>query len=266
MDKLQKMIKGAAKNTYTYRGLLKQLVTRDLKLKYRRSILGYLWSVLNPLLTMLIMTIVFSHMFRFQIANYPVYLLCGNIIFGVFSSTTIKSCHAVLDNAALIKKVYLPKYIFVFSRVTSGFVDFLFSFAALIFVLLITRSNFSLYNLLFFIPCIEIYLFSLGMGLFLAQANVFFRDIQYLYGVFCTALNYLCVLFYPIEALPTNVRFFVENFNPIYLYITMFRQCVYLNVLLSPQLVFRGFLWALGMVAVGIFCFKRSQEKFILFI
>ena len=266
MNRIQKTINGAVKNTYTYRGLLKQLVTRDLRLKYRRSILGYLWSVLNPLLTMLIMTIVFSHMFRFQIENYPVYLLCGNIIFGVFHSTTSNCCRAILDNAALIKKVYLPKYIFIFSRVTSGFVDFLFSLAALIFVLLITKSKVSLYYFLFFIPCLEIYLFSLGMGLFLAQANVFFRDIQYLYNVFCTALNYLSVVFYPVEALPSSVRFFVENFNPLYLYITMFRQCVHLNVLINPQMAFKGLLWALGRIAIGIFCFKRTQNKFILFI
>ena len=266
MNKIQKTINGAVKNTYAYRSLLKQLVTRDLRLKYRRSILGYLWSVLNPLLTMLVMTIVFSQVFRFEIENYPVYLLCGSIIFGVFFSTTSNCCRAILDNAALIKKVYLPKYIFVLSRVTSGFVDFLFSFVALIFVLLFTNSKFSLYNFLFIIPCLEIYLFSLGIGLLLAQANVFFRDIQYLYSIFCTAINYLSVIFYPVEILPDPVRFFVENFNPIYLYITMFRDCVLLNVLINPNMVFRGLLWALGSIVIGIFCFKRNQDRFILFI
>ena len=263
---MNKVIKGALKGTYRYRGLIKQLVVRDIKLKYRRSVLGYFWSILNPLLTMLIMTIVFSHMFRFKINNFPVYLLCGNIIFGFFSTTTTKCCRAVLDNASLIKKVYLPKYIFVFSKVTSGFVDFLFSLAALILVLLITKSKFSFYNLLFIIPCIEVYIFSLGIGLFLAQANVFFRDIQYLYGVFCTALSYLSVLFYPIDVLPDKVRFFVEYFNPLYIYITMFRQCVHLNTSIDTLLIVRGFLWAVGAFLFGAFCFKKTQGSFILYI
>ena len=266
MNKLKKTIQGALKNTYHYRGLIKQLVSRDIKLKYRRSILGYFWSVLNPLLTMIIMTIVFSHMFRFKIDNYPVYLLCGNIIYGFFNLTTNRSCQAILSNAALIRKVYLPKYIFVFSKVTSGFVDFLFSLVALIIVMIITKNRFGFYNLLFFIPCIEVYLFSLGMGLFLAQANVFFRDIQYIYGVFCTALMYLTPLFYPIEALPETVRFFVEHFNPLYLYVSMFRQSVLLNVPIDPWMMARGFLWAIGAILVGGVCFKKSQDKFILFI
>lgn len=263
---MNKVIKGALKNTYNYRGLIKQLVFRDIKLKYRRSILGYLWSVLNPLLTMLVMTIVFSHMFRWNIKNYPVYLLSGNIIFGFFNLSTNRSCFAILNNAALIKKVYLPKYIFVFSKVTSGFVDFLFSLVALIFVMIITKNKFGFSNLLFFIPCVEVYLFSLGVGLFLAQANVFFRDIQYIYGVFCTALMYLTPLFYPIEALPQAVRFFVEHFNPLYLYVDMFRQSVLLNTFINPWMMLKGLLWALGTILIGSFCFKKSQDKFILFI
>ncbi len=263
---MKKMIKGAIGNTYKYRGLLKQLVSRDIKLKYRRSVLGYLWSVLNPLLIMIIMTIVFSHMFRFNISNYPVYLLSGNILFSFFSHTTNLSCRAVLDNASLIKKVYLPKYIFVFSRITSGFVDFLFSLAALILVMLFTGNSFSFYNFLFVIPCLEVYFFSLGIGLFLAQANVFFRDIQYLYGVFCTALMYLTPLFYPVEALPSTVRFAVEHFNPMFQYVSMFRQCIYANSFVNLHMVLYGFCWALGALVFGIICFKKSQDKFILFI
>lgn len=262
---MKKTIQGALKNTYHYRGLIKQLVSRDIKLKYRRSVLGYFWSVLNPLLTMLIMSIVFSHMFRFKINNYPVYLLCGNIIYSFFNLTTNRSCNAILSNAALIRKVYLPKYIFVFSKVTSGFVDFLLSLVALVFVMIITKNSFGIYNLLFFIPCIELYLFCLGVGLFLAQANVFFRDIQYIYGVCCTAIMYLTPLFYPIDVLPQRVRFFVEHFNPLYLYVDMFRQSILLNVPTNPGMALRGLLWALGAIFIGGLCFKKNQGKFILF-
>ena len=254
------------KEFYKYRGLFKQLVIRDIKLKYRRSILGYLWSILKPLLTMLIMTIVFSQMFRFQINNYPVYLLSGHVIFDFFTFATNQSCYAVLNNASLIKKVYLPKYIFVFCKVTSSFVEYLFSLVALIVVMIFTGSEFGFNNLLFIIPCIEVYFFSLGIGLFLAQANVFFRDIQYLYSVFCTAITYLTPLFYPIEALPEGVRFAVEKFNPLYLYVTMFRQCVYANVLIDLHMVIIGFYWAVGAVTFGVFFFKKNQDDFILFV
>lgn len=154
----------------------------------------------------------------------------------------------------------------MFSRVTSGFIDFLFSLAALAVVMFITRNGFSIYNLLFFIPCLEVYFFSMGIGLFLAQANVFFRDIQYLYGVFCTALMYLTPLFYPVEALPTTVRFAVEHFNPMFLYVSMFRQCIHANTFINLHMVLYGFYWTLGAIAFGIVCFKKAQDKFILFI
>ena len=249
-----------------YRGLLKQLVSRDIKLKYRRSMLGYVWSVLNPLLTMLVMTIVFSTFFRFDIINFPVYLLSGQIVFSFFSTATNMSCFSILGNGALIKKTYVPKYIFVFSKVTSAFVDYAFSLAALLLVMLITKASFSIYNLLFIIPSLEVYLFSLGIGLLLAQANVFFRDIQYIYSVLVTALSYLTPLFYPISILPDGVKIFVTKFNPLFFYTNLFRQCIYENKLLDWNMTGIGFLWALGAFIVGLFFFKKNQDKFILYI
>ena len=263
---MNNIIYNAACNLKKYRGLLKQLVSRDIKLKYRRSVLGYLWSVLNPLLTMIIITSVFSHFFKYKISNYPVYYLCGNVIFSYFNISTHQACLAVLSNSSLIKKVYLPKYIFVFSKITSCFIDFVFSLVALILVMLITHSQFSVYNLLFFIPAVELYFFCLGLGLFLAQANVFFRDTQYLYGIFCTALMYLTPLFYPIDILPNRVRFIVEHFNPLFLYVDMFRQCVHANQLINPYDILYGALWSFGFLLVGSVFFKSKENKFILYV
>lgn len=268
------VIKGVAINFNRYRGLLKQLVLRDIKLKYRRSVLGYLWSVLNPLMIMTVMTIVFSRLFRFQIPNFPVYLLSGQVIFNFFSTVTSQSCYSILDNGSLIRKVYLPKYIFVFSRVTSGFVDFLFSLIALLIVIIVTmffpekfpNTHLSFWNLLFVIPALEVYIFSLGCGMFLAQANVFFRDIQYIYSVFTTALSYLTPLFYPVEILPEKIRFVIEYFNPLTLYVGMFRQCVYQNQMVNPMHILWGACWALGAMFIGSLCFKKAQDKFILYI
>ena len=259
-------IRLAINNLIKYKGLSKQLIQRDIKLRYRRSVLGYVWSVLNPLMIMIVMTIVFSTFFKFSIENFPVYLLAGQTIFGFFSAVTNSCCFTILENAALLKKTYVPKYIFVFSKVTSGFVDFLFSLAALLLVMIITQSQFSFYNLLLFIPAMEMFLFTMGMGLLLSQANLFFRDIQYIYSVLVTALSYLTPLFYPIEILPDGVKFFVTNLNPLYLYVTMFRQCVYENVMIDWTMVGTGILWALGSLLIGGLFFKKNQDKFILYI
>lgn len=254
------------RNMKKYQGLLKQLVIRDIKLKYRRSFLGYLWSVLNPLMTMLVLTIVFSNFFRFSIKNFPVYLLSGNVIFTFFNAATNQSCFSIITNSSLIKKTYVPKYIFILSKITSCFVDFVFSLTALLLVMVLTKSQFSFYNLLLIIPALETYIFCFGCGLFLAQANVFFRDTQYLYGVFITALSYLTPLFYPMDILPDKVRYCVEHFNPLYVYVDMFRQCVYSNQLLTGGSVLTGAAWSLGALIVGGLLFKIKQDKFILYI
>ena len=158
-----------------YKDLLKQLVMRDVKLKYRRSFLGYVWSVLNPLLTMIVMTIVFSTMFKRNIQNFPVYLFTGQIMFNFMSQSTRQAMNSITGNAALLKKSYVPKYIFSISKITSGLVDFFFSLGALVIVMLATHAKFSWYNLLFPLVSIQLYIFCLGLGLFLAQANVLFR-------------------------------------------------------------------------------------------
>lgn len=130
------------RNFSKYRPLIRELVTRDLKVKYRRSVLGYVWSILNPLLMMLLQTLVFSYMFRFDIPNFPLYLICGNTLFNFFNESTNMGMGSVLGNSSLIKKVYVPKFIFPISRVVSSFVNLLFSLAAIILVMLITRSPF----------------------------------------------------------------------------------------------------------------------------
>ena len=259
-------INGAVNNSIKFRGLVKQLVSRDIKLKYRRSVLGYLWSVLNPLLTMIVMTIVFSNFFKFSINNFPVYLLSGQVVFSVFSLSTSSCCFTIIENSALLKKTYVPKYIFVFSKVTSCFIDYLFSLAALILVMLFTKSNFSIYTLLFIVPSFEIYIFSLGVGLFLSQATVFFRDVNYLYSVFITAMNYLTPIFYPVEILPDSVRNFVERFNPLFLYVDLFRKCVYSGEMLFLRETVIGMAWACGAFVFGALLFKKNQHKFILYI
>lgn len=259
-------MKFSNKKWVAYKDLLEQLVTKDIKLKYRRSILGYLWSVLNPLLIMLVMVLVFSSIFRFDIENYPVYLIIGQTIYNFVSNATNHALYSITDNGALLKKIYVPKYIFPFSKVTSDMVDFLLSLGALILVMVITKTPFSIYLILLPYVALQLYVFILGMSLFLAQATVFFRDVRYIYAVFLTAWMYATPIFYPVSILPDQMRWFVTHLNPLYYYIEQFRCIVLERTLPSFTLVYRGCIVSLVFLAVGILFFRKNQNKFILYI
>ena len=254
------------KEFWKYKDLLKLLVSRNLKLKYRRSVLGYVWSVLNPLLTMVIMTVVFSTMFSRNIENFPVYLFCGQLLFNFMNQSTHQAIFSITSNAALLKKTYVPKYIFAVSKITSGMVDLLFSLGALVIVMLVTGAPFSWHCLLFPVVIVQLYLFSLGMGLFMAQANVFFRDIQYIYNAVTTAWMYLTPIFYPVEMLPDWLRGIVTHFNPMYFYVAQFRDLVWQARMPGWGIMGAGCLAALVMLLIGAWSFSRSKDKFILYI
>ena len=249
-----------------YKDLLIQLVSRDIKLKYRRSFLGYLWSVLNPLFVMIIMTIVFSTMFSRNIENFPVYLFTGKMLFDFMSTSTNQAMTSVTGNAALLKKTYVPKYIFTLSKVTSCMVDLLFSFGALFIVMLATRAHIYWTFFLFPIVVIQIYIFCCGLGFFLAEFNVFFRDVQYIYQAIITAWMYLTPIFYPVESLPGSVAFIVKGLNPLYYYVAQFRDLVYYGRFPGPRVFWGGWLIAFVMLVLGVLMFKRKQDDFILYI
>lgn len=251
---------------WKYKDLLKQLVMRDLKLKYRRSFLGYLWSVLNPLLTMIVMAIVFSTMFKGSVENYPLYLFTGQMLFNYMNNSTHQALGAIVGNAPLLKKTYVPKYIFTFSKITSGLIDLFFSMGALLIIMIVTSCHFSIYNLLFPFVFLQVYAFCLGLGLFLSQANVFFRDIQYIYNAITTAWVYLTPIFYPIERLSPSVAWFVVHLNPMYFYIGQFRSIIYYGCLPDSSLVISGCISALLALLLGTWTFMKKQDQFILYI
>lgn len=258
--------KGYWDSFWLYKDLLKQLVIRDLKLKYRRSFLGYIWSVLNPLLIMIVMVAVLSTLFKSDIKNFPVYLLSGQVMFNFMTGATQAGIFSIIDNGTLLKKTYVPKYIFTLSRITSALVDFVFSLGALIIVMLLTNAGFSKYNLLFWTVILQLYIFCIGLGMLLAALNVFFRDIQYIYNAFIMAWSYFTPLFYPIEILPKNIRWIEEHLNPMYFYIKQFRQLVYENTMPDLRLIALGWITAVIFFVVGVVVFKKLQDKFILYI
>lgn len=251
---------------WKYKDLLKLLVMKTVKLKYRRSFLGYLWSVLNPLLIMVVMTIVFSAMFSRNIQNFPVYLFCGQLLFNFMNQSTHQATQSITGNAAMLKKAYVPKYIFTVAKVTSCAVDMIFSFGALLIVMIVTGASFSWYNLLFPLVILQLYFFCIGLGLFLAQASVFFRDVEFIYNAVTTAWMYLTPIFYPIESLPEIVANLIRAFNPMYFYVTQFRDLIYMGQLPSLYNVAGGCIAAVAMMFIGVICFMKTEDNFIMHI
>lgn len=248
-----------------YKSLLYELVTRDIKVRYRRSILGVLWTVLNPILMMIVMTVVFSKLFRFEIENFPIYFFCGNILFNFMVVATSDSLQSILSGASLIKKVYIPKYIFPVSKVLSAGVNLGFSYIAMLLVMIATGVRFHLTMLLTPFVVLYIMLFSIGLGLILATMMVFFRDIAHLYGVFTMAWTYLTPIFYPESLLGDRSQWFLL-LNPMYHYIKYMRDITLYQTVPSftENMVCLGI--GLVMLAIGLVLFYRKQDKFILYI
>ena len=249
-----------------YKELLRQLVIKDIKLKYRRSYLGYIWSILNPLLMMTVLVIVFSQLFRFDIPNFAVYLLSGQVLFSFLSEATTMAVSSIVGNAPLLKKTYVPKYIFTISKVTSSLVNLLFSLVALVLVMIFTQVSFT-WNILWFpVVLLEVYIFSLGVSLILASTAVFFRDIQYLWGVFISIWMYLTPIIYPVSIISEEYRWWYDNLNPMYGYLKQFRDIVLNGNPLPIEWLTQGFITAFIFLFIGLWVFKRKQNQFILYI
>ncbi len=261
-----KKIAGQLNFFLKYRELFFQLIIRDIKLKYRRSVLGYLWSVLNPLLTMIVMFTVFSQMFRFNVDNFAVYLLIGNMLFSFMQNAVNRAMLSIIGSAPLLKKTYIPKYIFTVSSVTSELVNLFFSLIALVLVIVITGSPVTWRIVLVLIPIVEVYLFCIGLGMLLAQAAVFFRDTQYLWSVFSTMWMYLTPIFYPIDLLPQTIQTAVRYYNPMYVYIDMFRNFAMWGNAEVMNMALQGFIIAALVFLLGMWTFTITKRKFILYI
>ncbi|WP_053982966.1 ABC transporter permease [Niameybacter massiliensis] len=253
------------KEIYKYKELLGELVKRDIKVKYRRSLLGVIWSVLNPLLFMVVITIVFSTIFKSDIENFPIYFLCGQIVFAFFSEATSMAQTSILGNGALIKKVYIPKYIFPVSKVCSGIVNVGFSLIAIIIMMVILRYIPPVTALLFFVPLIYAFLYAIGVSMLISALAVFFRDTVHLYSILLTVLSYFSALFYPVEIIPAQYQGLI-NFNPIYVFINYFRQLVLVGKVPSLEYNVLCIAHCVLMLIVGYYTFKRSENKFILYI
>ncbi len=248
-----------------YWPLLTHLIKRDVTLKYRRSALGVLWSLLSPLLMMLVMTTVFSYFLRFEIPNFPVYLMAGQLIFNSFNEATTGAMSSVITASHLIRRVYIPKYVFPMEKVMFAFINMMFSFLALLLVMIITGQPINGYTLFFPIPMILLFVFELGCGLILSSLAVFFRDVMHFYTVFIVALTYLTPLFYPVDMLSPYMQQVVK-INPLYWYVSFFRQGILYNQPPTIEQVVLCTLFAVVALILGLLIFKKTQDKFILYV
>lgn len=245
--------------------ILRSLVLKDFKLKYRRSALGVLWSVLNPLLMMIVLTAVFSTVFRFQIENFALYLILGQTLFGLMSDATSGAMSSIIDSSSLIKKIRINKILFPLEKVAFALVNFVISLIAVVAVMVFFQVVPTL-NLLF-LPLLLLYVFafSLGLGLLIAALSVFFRDVMHLWSVVLTAWTYATPLFYPIEILPDFLAPLMQ-FNPMYHYVTYFREIALWGMTpgLEQNLICIGF--AAAALVLGYVVFRAKEKKFILYV
>ncbi len=246
-----------------YGFLLKQLVSRDFRVKYKSSMLGMVWSFLNPLLTMLVYLFVFSTIFRSNVEHFPVYLMSGIVLFNYFSEATNLGLNSIVGNSALITKVYMPKVIYPLSKVLSSAINLCISFIPLLLVMIITGVPFhkSLLLLPFVVLCLL--MFSMGMSLLLSTMNVFFRDTQFLWSVLLTMWNFLTPVFYPESIIPAQFLT-VFHLNPMYQILYFMRSIIIGGVSPTPISYLYCLLAAVVPMLLGLWVFRRNQDKFVL--
>ena len=268
------MIKSLLSNFKRYSFLMGQLISRDFKVKYKRSVLGVLWSILQPILMMTVMAIVFSQMFKFKVEgiNYLVYLMTGIIMFNYFSDATNNAMVSVVYNFGLINKVYIPKYIFPIAKCLFSGINFVLTLIPWFAIILLSYFGLGEYtchlNIWYIlIPYIFVclFLFSLGIGMILSCVSVFLRDMFYIYSIILTIWNYLTPVFYSIEILPENLQS-IFKLNPLYLYITGVRSIVLAGE--RPSLIQLGSMALVSVITllIGLVVFRKKQDKFIYYV
>lgn len=264
------------KNLYKYRYLLVEIVKKNIKLQYRNSVLGVFWTFLQPLLTTLVLVLVFSNIFgrdNKAVLNYPVYLLCGRLLYEFYSQSTKRAMRSVRLSASVIKKVYIPKYIYPISNVISTFITFLISLLVLVVFILYFQFfsdkpvHITGYAALAIVPILILFLLCLGVGLILSVLEVFFKDIEYLYDVFCMLLFYLTPIFYHVDQLKAAPMVKMALMaNPLYSIVSMFRSCVLFGEMWNWHWFFYALGFSLLTILIGAFVFYKKQDKFILHI
>lgn len=254
------------KNFLRYKYLLYELVKKNIKLKYRRSYLGILWTLVEPLLTMMVLTMVFGTLLGKGDAKYPIYILCGRLLYTFFSSGTKAGLKSISNNASMVKKVYVPKYIYVISSVISNFITFLISLIVLVGVSIVLKVRPTGYVVQAVIPLLILFVFTLGMSLILSTLNVFFRDIEYIWSVVSMLIMYASAIFYQTDRVINTGNAWVFDVNPLYMCIANFRNAVLYGVPMNVNYSITSAVVAVVTLILGSVLFYKNQDKFILYV
>lgn len=248
-----------------YKSLFSELVRKGIRLKYRRSYLGVFWSMLEPLLTMIVLTIVFGTLLGHTEKSFPVYILSGRLIYTLFSQSTTTALRSIRQNEGMIKKVYVPKYMYPLSGIVFNYVLFVISLVVLAAVSLVLGVYPTWRVALIVVPLGILFLLCIGVGLILATAGTFFRDLEYLWNVGLMLVMYTCAIFYyPDKILSSNVSFILK-YNPLFCVISDFRACIFGNCMGAFELWY-PVIFALISIIFGGIIFEKNQDKFILYI
>lgn len=266
-EKLAHVTSNYAKDKF----ILQQLVNKDFKLRYRRSVLGVIWSVLNPLLMMIIMSFVFSYFLRgSNVENYPLYLIVGNITFALMNESTSAGLRSIIDAAPLLKKVKVDRWVFPVQKVFSAAFNFSFSLIAVAIVMLFFQVI-PTWHIVWMVPALLLLMvFCMGISLLIGAAAVFFRDMIHLWSVLITAWTYLTPIFWDLSLLTNSnapwIVVAVVKANPMYNYIDMMRCAIVYQATPGSTVLILAVAWALLALVAGILVFRKTQRKFILYI
>lgn len=253
------------KTIFNYREYLKQSIARDLRKRYKRSFLGYLWSMLNPLFMMIILTLVFSNLMRSNLEAYAVFLFTGQLPFVFFSTSISSSLDSIANNMNLMKQVPVPKFIFPIAIVFSNLVDFILTLAPLFLVMFVMGVPFKLSILFLPFVMLPLFLFTCGTVLLFATANVFFKDTQHLTGIILNAVYFLCPILYAREQLPEWLTKWLV-LNPLFILIENMRSIFYYGALPGASVYFTSFFISIFVLIIALLIFRKAENKFIYFV
>lgn len=255
------------KNFMKYRFLLIELVKKGIKLKYRRSYLGILWTLLEPLLTTIVLTVIFGGLFNKGGASFPIYILAGRLLYSFFSTGTSSAMKSIRSNAGMIKKVYVPKYMYPLSTVIYNYIIFLISLIILVAVSLFLGVMPTWRIFLAIVPLTIVLIMTIGTSMILATMAVFFRDLEYLWHVFTMLIMYGCAIFYYAEdvAQGSKLREMMFSLNPLYCCIANFRSAV-LAQPFNWEYALYSAVFSVVCFVLGVVLFFKKQDKFILYI
>lgn len=245
--------------------LFEELVKRDFKKKYKRTILGVAWSVLSPLMMLLVMRIVFTQFFGRTMEHYTTYLFCGNLVFSFFNESSTQGMESLMGNSSIFTKVTVPKYLFLLSKNVQTLINFVITLSVFFVFCAIDHIDFTWRFILLLFPICFLILFNIGIGLILSALFVFFRDIQYLWTVFSQLLMYMSAIFYSITQYPEPAQklFYL---NPIYVFITYFRTVVIDAMIPDQGLHLLILLYTLIAVLGGCAMYKKYNTRFLYYV